>query len=243
MHMGFDSLEERLSRMQTHWTLFAKAHQHEDEASRLLRGRLLERYVSGVFRYLLAATRDPDVAEDLCQEFAMRFVQGDFRRADPQKGRFRDYLKTSLANLLRDHYRTRNAQPGPLCEDAAVAVDYSEPDADFDNGWREELLARVWESLARGNANYFAVLLCRVENLELSSQELAHQVGARLEREVTAEWVRKTQERAQKKFADLLVEELRDSMDQPAEHEVEQELRELDLLRYCRSALERAAER
>jgi hypothetical protein len=51
--------------------------------------------------------------------------------------------------------------------------------------------------------------------------------------------VRKTLQRAQAKFADLLVEEVATSLESATEEELQSELRELELLRYCRSALER----
>jgi DNA-directed RNA polymerase specialized sigma24 family protein len=47
--------------------------------------------------------RDPEVADDLAQEFALRFLRGDFQRADPERGRCRDYLKRALINLVHDY--------------------------------------------------------------------------------------------------------------------------------------------
>jgi hypothetical protein len=47
-------------------------------------------YHRAVHRYLLGALRDEDAAEELFQEFALRFVRGDFRWADRGRGRFRD---------------------------------------------------------------------------------------------------------------------------------------------------------
>src|SRR5579864_9724565 len=88
-------LHERLSRISTQWTMMFRTHAEGDNAKRAAVERLLERYCGAVYRYVLGAVRDPDVAEELTQEFALRFVRGDYRRADPTRGRFRDYLKTS----------------------------------------------------------------------------------------------------------------------------------------------------
>ena len=42
----------------------------------------LDRYLRSVFRYLLAITRNAESAEELTQEFSLRFLRGDFQRAD-----------------------------------------------------------------------------------------------------------------------------------------------------------------
>src|SRR3712207_7176976 len=54
--------------------------------------------------------RSEAAAEELLQEFAVRFLRGDFRRADPQRGRFRDYVKTALIHLVIDHQRAEQAR-------------------------------------------------------------------------------------------------------------------------------------
>ena len=55
---------------------------------------------------------------------------------------------------------------------------------------------------------------------------------------MTPENVRKTLQRAQAKFADQLLDRVAESLDDPAAN-LEAELRELDLLKYCRTALTR----
>jgi hypothetical protein len=101
------------------------------------------------------------------------------------------------------------------------------------------LLERTWRALAAVNADYQAVLLYRVENPDLPSAQMAERLSAQLGKPVTAAWVRKAQQRAHAKLADLLIEQVAASLAAAPAAEVEAELRELDLLRYCRSALER----
>src|SRR5215213_2101232 len=137
--MGPDEFDQRLSRITTLWTLHRRAHGADAEAA--ARGELLHRYRAAVYRYLLAAVRDADAADDLAQEFALRFLRGDFRLADPGRGRFRDYLRTAVSRLAADHHRSAQKSPRPLGDDpAAPAAD----DAAFDAAWREELLERTW---------------------------------------------------------------------------------------------------
>jgi hypothetical protein len=54
-------------------------------------------------------------------------------------------------------------------------------------------------------------------------------------------WVRKTLQRAHDKFADLLLEEVAQSLPAQAPEDLRGVLRELDLLKYCGRALERRA--
>ena len=98
-------LDQRLSKIATMWTAVLQAHGAGADTVVVARNRLLLRYSGAVYRYLLGAVRDPEAASDLCQEFAMRFLRGDFRRAAPDRGRFRDYVKVALVNLVNDHHR------------------------------------------------------------------------------------------------------------------------------------------
>jgi RNA polymerase sigma factor (sigma-70 family) len=234
---GFD---ERLSRIQTHWTAVVRAHDPAAADGRAARDRLVVRYTAPVYRYLLGAVRDPDAAADLCQEFAVRFLRGDFRRAAPDRGRFRDYVKTALVNLVNDFHRKRRAGPLPLAVDAPdPAAPPALSDEDFLGGWRQALLDRTWEALEGANPAFRAVLQLRVENPELPSPEMAARLGERLGRPITPENVRKSLQRAHGKFAELLLEQVADSLDDPTPDDLEAELRALDLLKYCRSALGR----
>ena len=228
---------ERLSRIETQWTAVLRAHDPGTESARDVRDRLVVHYSGAVYRYLLGATRDPEVAADLCQEFAVRFLRGDFRRAAPDRGRFRDYVKTALANLVNDHHRARRAGPMPLVADPPAADPASEDD--FLAGWQQSLLDQTWKALAADNPTFHAVLLLRVENPEMPSPEMAERLSAQLDKPVTPENVRKSLQRAHAKFADLLLERVVQGLDNPTDDELDDELRALDLLRYCRSALDR----
>src|SRR5260370_23847891 len=100
--MDEQSLNQRLSRISTLWTVVYQAHQGSTDAVSAAQRALLERYSGAIHRYLLGAVRDPEVADDLFQEFALRFLRGDFNRADRERGRFRNFIKTSLFHLIVD---------------------------------------------------------------------------------------------------------------------------------------------
>jgi RNA polymerase sigma-70 factor (ECF subfamily) len=228
---------DRLSQIETHWSAVLQAHTPTAAGAAEARNRQIVRYTGAVYRYLLGAVRDPDAAADLCQEFAVRFLRGDFRRADPERGRFRDYVKRALVNLANDFHRARQAGPRPLHPDAAAPELPSEDD--FVGGWRQSVLDQTWKALAGANFAFYTVLALRIENPDMQSPEMAAKASERLGRPVTPENVRKLLQRAHAKFADLLLEQVAESLDEPTADDLEAELSALDLLKYCRTALER----
>jgi hypothetical protein len=218
--------DEHLSQISTLWTMLVRAHAGAADGAGRAQHALLERYGGAVGRYLLG----------------VRFLRGDFRRADPGRGRFRDYLKTALIHLVTDHHRARQGAPAPLPLDMAAASGPSDDEEAFLASWRAELLDRTWDDLAATHPTEHAVLLVRVAEPDMPSSELAERAAERLGRPITAAAARKAMQRAHGHFAELLVAEVRRSLDEPTQTEVEAELRELDLFRYCRSAVAGSAQ-
>lgn len=238
--------QQHLSQIATRWSVVRQAHGGEPESAPDAQRELLERYSPAIYRYLAAAARDPDAADDLFQEFALRVVRGDFRRADPSKGRFRDFLKTALYHLVVDHQRRGRKRPVGLADAAVDPAAPPEPaprpeDDEFARAWRAEVLARAWEALAAADredgGSLHLVLRFRTDHPDVRSPEMAEQLSARLGRPVTAGWVRKRLHLARERFADLVVAEVARTAGDPAA--VEQELLDLGLLDACRGALER----
>lgn len=233
----------RLSRIVTDWDGvrgFPESGLPEKELS-TARSQVLMRYTGCVRAYILGATKDTEVAEDLSQEFALRFVRGDYSNADPSKGRFRDYLKTSIRNLVTDHFRRRT--PAALTTTAADRIEdensvyeLEKLEAEFQRNWRRRLLSLVWDALAEFEAekkNWFhTVLQHRAKNSAASSTEMAEDLSKLVGKQVTSEWVRQKIHRSRVKFAELLISEVRQSMNTKDEDEILQELAELGLTKY-----------
>ncbi|MBI3464762.1 MAG: sigma-70 family RNA polymerase sigma factor [Planctomycetes bacterium] len=238
--------EQRLSQVQTLWTIVCQAHGGGTATTvRSAQEQLLDRYLAVVRRYLLGALRDADAAEDLTQEFSLRFLRGELKGADRQRGRFRDYLKGTLFHLIGDFHRRRKRTPLPLAEGyepAAETDDVSAQDQQFLESWRAELLSRAWQTLAELQAEtrrpFHQVLQFRAANLELRSADMAEQLGPVLGHSVNAAWVRQTLHRAREKFAEFLLEEVRQTLDEPTFEQLEDELVLLGLHSYCQPALE-----
>jgi RNA polymerase sigma-70 factor (ECF subfamily) len=248
--MDQSQLEQRLSRISTHWSVLRQAHQGPKEAAAAAQQELMERYCGAVYRYLLSAVRDSHTAEDLTQEFALRFVRGRFRHADPGRGRFRDYVKTSLFHLVDDYRRRQRKQPRPLAlgpgiEPAAESCEPCDADQAFLDSWREELLARVWQALAalqqKTSQPFHAVLQLHVQHPDLTSPQMAEQLTAHLQRPFTASAVRQTLHRARQRFAELVLEETARSLGTSEPGRLEQELADLNLLKYCQPAMNKRA--
>lgn len=231
--------EQRLSQISTMWTMLIKAHGGASSSVEPAQHALLECYGGAVYRYLLGATRDAEAAAELSQEFVVRFLRGDFRRADPGRGRFRDYLKTALIHLVTDYQRERQKSPQALPADLS-ATDTPSDDDPFLASWRAELLDRTWDALADSNPTEHALLLARVANPDLRSAELAAQVGAQLNRPLNAAAARKALQRSHASFAELLVQEVKRTLGMPTLEQLEAELRDLNLLQYCRTAIDRS---
>ncbi|HEY7313327.1 MAG TPA: sigma-70 family RNA polymerase sigma factor [Gemmataceae bacterium] len=245
--MNEQEFETRLSVINTHWTLLRQAHRGDEDAAAQARAELMQRYCGAVYRYLLGGVRDPDVADDLSQEFAVRFLEGRFHKADPARGRFRDYVKTCLFHLVGDYRRRQGKQPrsDPLesNEPAAPAEPMPEEDQAFRDSWREELLTRAWLALSRMQQEfgqpYYQVLRFRVEHPELTSQQRAEELSEQLGKPMTAAGERQLLHRARERFSEILLDEVRRSLGPSGRDYLEEELAELNLLKYCQNALQK----
>lgn len=241
------SERSHLSRISTEWDLVFQAHNGPPDVVSAAQAELMARYAGAVHRYLLAAVRDPDIASELDQEFALRFLRGDLHRADPSRGRFRDFVKRAVRNLMIDHYRRRTREARPNLEDVPEPVDHTAGLPDFDEeftrSWRKEMMSQAWESLERHQQRtgqpFHTVLRTKVQNPDLRSQDLAELLSQALGKPVNAGWVRQNLHRSRDQFANYLLDAIRRSMKQPSRDELIEELTELGLLEYCRPALER----
>jgi RNA polymerase sigma-70 factor (ECF subfamily) len=244
--MDEEALNSRLSRISTIWSLLEDAGRAEDSCVQEAHLQLLQRYQGAAYRYLLGTVRDPNVADELFQEFALRCLQGGFRRAERGRGKFRNYLKTILYHLAADHFLKKRRSPRQL--DPAVTPPEApwEPensDERFLESWRDELLARAWAALYEeersGGPPYHSVLKLRAENPKLTSRAMATRLNERIlpARAFTETGIRKTLERARKRFTNTLIDEVTHSLNHPTDEELEQELIQVGLLPYCRLAL------
>lgn len=236
----------KLSELMTQTTLLYQAQNGTPEEADAAKQLLMLRYSGAVHRYLLKVVGDPEAARDLNQEFSVKFLEGKFRHFDPSRGRFRDYLKRALHNLMVDYFRKRQ---GAAQLDTAMEADIVGDDGlvEFDQqfliSWRQDLLARAWDALRAHEANtgkpFYEVMRLRLARPKMRSPELAEELASRLGRPMTAGNLRQILHRARDKFTEFLVDEVRVSLKHPTREEVEEELGDLQLLEFCKPSLAR----
>jgi RNA polymerase sigma-70 factor, ECF subfamily len=137
-------------------------------------------YEQRIFRFLLASTRDRDIAQTLTQE--------TFLRAWTHRNSFREdcsiatWLMRIALNLLRDHTRTERFRFWKRAAAAAVDVsDVSEHIPNYDSSPEDRLaakeqLALIWDAVAQLSQRQRTIFLLRfVEELDLS--EIAATTG------------------------------------------------------------------
>ena len=238
--------EQRLSRIETLWSVVRRAHDGRHSGTSEAQQLLLDQYGGAVRRYLLGSLRDQDAADEVFQEFALRFVRGDFVNASPEKGRFRQFVKTVIYRLVIDHQRRqKKLRRHRDLTDVQAELELPTPEkmeVEFTNSWRSELLARTWASLAEMEAStgkpYCTVLRIRADNPQMRSPELAAELTKKLEREIKTGNARVLVHRAREMFAQHLLDLVAESLTERSDEDLENELITLDLLSYCRPALE-----
>ncbi len=243
------SNDERLSRIETLWSVVRRANAPDGPHAADAQRQLLDRYGGAVRRYLGACLRDRDAADEVFQEFALRFVRGDFKNADPSRGRFRSFVKTVIYRLVIDFRRRQGRakreqahpeEPHARPEPAGVCENSDEL---FLSSWRDELLARAWQGLEaherQTGAAWHTALRLRVDEPDLRSPDLAARLTVLLGKPMTPEAVRVLIHRARDRFADLLLDAVADSLDAADAAAIEEELVDLRLLDYCRDALDK----
>lgn len=247
MHDQTQPEASRLSRIDTPWSIVRQAHESQLDAATTAQKQLLERYGGAIRRYLLAALRDREASDELFQEFALKFVRGDFKQVDPDRGRFRSFVKTVLYRMVALHFRkkgTRKEHNVAQLQEQEFASET--PSATFErqffDAWRDDLLDRTWEAMAEyeaaGGGPYHTVLRMRIEHAGLATEALAEKLSEKLGKPITAGSGRVLVHRARDKFALLLIERIADSLEDATDEAIEAELIDLQLIDYCRDALD-----
>jgi RNA polymerase sigma-70 factor (ECF subfamily) len=238
---------EQLSQISTFWTALVRREPGANDPDRAQATAFVERYQAAVYGYLVRCVHDADRATELFQEFALRFLRGDFHRADPSRGRFRDYLRTVLIHLVRGSYRGH--APGSLPHDLVASPEATDDpdDTAFLAQWRETILNLVWAGLAAeeagGGPPYHTLLQARAARPNETSADLAESLSRQFtDREAFSETnVRKLLQRGREHFADRVVAEVGRSIPSTEPDRIAQELIDLGFHSFCKKALERWA--
>src|SRR5438067_10106818 len=95
----------------TRWTLVVAAGDPHRKETRSALVSLCENYWYPLYAYLRRRGYPADQAQDLTQDFFIRVLEGRYLdRADPEKGRFRSFILTSLKFFVADEEDRDRAQ-------------------------------------------------------------------------------------------------------------------------------------
>ncbi|MBI5759674.1 MAG: hypothetical protein HZA46_14240 [Planctomycetales bacterium] len=200
------------------------------------------KYARAIQKYVAALVRDSHDAEEVAQEFLMRVFDKGFCPQNVVRGRFRDYLKSSVRYVAISHLRKRR----PVALDEELLATLAQPEIDADQAWAHEwrncLLERVWQALElhqqQADDNSFHTVLRQfTDDPQAGSETHAARLSERLGRPVNAAAFRQQLHRARRQFAKLIVAEVRQTLQNPTAALVEQELIDLDLMPYVREFL------
>ena len=220
----------------TRWTLvIAAAHPQRQEARAALIA-LCEGYWYPLYAYIRRRGYPADQAQDLTQEFFIRVLEGRYLdRADPEKGRFRSFMLTSLKFFVADEadrqraYKRGGGAVMPLEVSSGEDRYQREPAHDetpervFERRCALSVLDRVVEGLRsefghQGPTEQFE----RLKVLLLGHADAPYAALAR-EMNISEGALKVAIHRLRKRYRELFRQEIADTVADPAE--VESELR------------------
>ena len=199
--------------------------------------RLVGMYWGPIYAYIRRCGHARDAAADLTQDFLTTVVleRGLMERADPERGRFRTFVKTAVRNFLVDQHRratTRRRTPTGLVLSGSaldeVEPDESEdPDRAFDRRWAATLISHALERLEAEcevggmRKHWEAFRVVAVDPvLRMTTAPALSEVAASLGID-GAERVSSMVQTVRRKFRRVLTETARETVEEPDQAEAE----------------------
>ena len=222
----------------TRWSLVVAAGDPHRKEARSALVSLCESYWYPLYAYLRRRGYSSDQAQDLTQEFFVRVIEGRYLdRAEPEKGRFRAFLLTSLKFFVADEEDRRRAHKRgggmvvPLEFSSGEERYQREPAHDetperiYERRWALSVLDRVVEKLRNefvqhGRPDHFE----RLKVFLLGQSDAPYAALAR-EMNTTEGALKVAIHRLRKRYRELFRQEIADTVADPSA--VESELRHL----------------
>jgi RNA polymerase sigma factor (sigma-70 family) len=220
----------------TRWSLVLAAGQKVDGRSAQALTGLCEMYWYPVYAFIRRQGYRPEECADLTQEFFARVLEKNyFHDADPARGRFRAFLCAAIRHFLsneRDRARTlkRGGATPPISLDVETAEgtyrieprDDLTPEKLFDRRWALILLERVLSRLrddqtAAGKGDLFGHLkgFLTGDSAGVPYADVARTLG------VSEGSIKVAVHRLRRSFRDTLIQEIAETVSQPAEIDAE----------------------
>ena len=203
-------------------------------------GEFVGRYGPAIQGYLEALLKNPHDAEDVFQDFMLRFLGNGLLRPRQERGRFRDYLKKAVRNEALNFLQRKCGSKGGAAEALRMpALDPSQLTGEqvWLQNWRKGLLALVWSEMKihqeqNPGSSCYTVLCLMADHPQEDSQQLAARAAASAGHPLRAEAFRKQLSRSRRLFARLLWNEVAQTLDHPIPEQIEDELNALGLMKY-----------
>jgi RNA polymerase sigma factor (sigma-70 family) len=220
----------------THWTVVLAASGSGSPQADLALEELCRTYWYPLYVYVRRQTPTREDAEDLTQAFFARFLEKNYLTGlNSERGRFRAFLLAALKHFLANEWdRAKRQKRGggvtmvPLdWQDADTRYhidppDNLSPDKLFDRAWAVTVLERVLarlrgESAAEGKTEMFAQLkpFLMVGKSAIPYAEVAQKL------KLTEGTARVTVHRLRGRYRELLRDEVRQTISDPAQFEEE----------------------
>jgi len=139
----------------TRWSLVLAAARPGSARFREALEELAGRYRPALVAFFRAEGHRSEECEDLVQSFLARWSERGMPGADPERGRFRAYLRGALrhfaANRRREalaRKRGGRASHTEIPEEGLIDRREPTPEQAFDAAWKRELVARALDALA-----------------------------------------------------------------------------------------------
>ncbi len=223
----------------TRWSLVSAVRSGDAMRSREAMEKLCRSYWYPLYAYVRRTGHGADDAADLTQGFFAQLIEKELlARADPERGKLRNFLLTALQRFVRDDWRTQNRQKRGggrelLSIDEATAeglylrepAHVETPEKLYHRRWALTLLERALTGLRgdyvqQGKGELFDVL--KPALTEEPDAESAAASGGKLG--LTAGAVRVAVTRLRARYRQRLLAEVAASMDAKTEAEVDEEI-------------------
>ena len=229
---------------QTRWSLVARASSRDSQVSRAALEQICQDYWYPLYAFARRKGIYPADAEDLVQGFFHRLLEGGLLdNADQSRGKLRTFLITIFSNQLTDEARRRNAQKrGGNREVVSLDRTWAEdrlaiepadetPDAGsaHDRRWALLLLESTMSKLKRQReeAGHAAELQVLEPFLSFESGGRGSYEAAAQELGSTVNATRVAVYRLRRRFRELLLQAIADTLEDPNPEAIDAEMHEL----------------
>ncbi len=236
--MRHSSKEQPERFMSTRWSLVISAGQAEGRERQDALRELCQRYWQPLYAFIRRRGHESPEAQDLTQSFLVSVLEKNpLKVARQDRGRFRSFILGCLKNFLEHEKEALKAKKRGggktlIAFDGSAAEQLYQPVAKqptaeeaFDFAWMKTLLAQVMERLSEpyrkeGKSTLFARIAPGIYGAEfVNCQEVAGEL------EMAPAAVRQAVSRLRKKYRELLLEEIGQTVSDPGE--AEEEIRHL----------------